>query len=707
MKVDHDIAYQHAARFIHALTGVMPDIRCCTFQTLDDNQARRDHRLTRVLHGSMAEHFHSLVGLNEQGAAISVAVNQTNGAGRKKSDIVGVRAFHLDVERKDVGRPPLEPSIVTETKRGLHFYWLAAPATPLDSCERVNRAIARSIDGGDTGACDASRVLRVPGFFHLKDPADPFFVRLVEVAQTGRRYSVSEMLAAFPEAPPNPLPPNPPAAEQLPLAARRQRASAYLARIPAAVSEAGGHAQTFEAARTLVRGFALPDDVAFDLLVYEYNPRCLPPWSNEELRHKVESARLPRGPADPPVGYLLESPSVSVVADDIDKFAPTMAALYTVADLQADRHRKLISFAALPLDHGLGSTLERQLGGGFDEGFVLAVGARSAAKGKTALVHQLSDGFALKTAELLRSGHDGPVTPVLMASEMTSRQLAWRSVARTADVSASVLRAGNSAPTLVGPNVNVDETYLRARAVLESGLYAEGRSYFRKLEAQLPRGARVLDVVADVVSRWSEKLKRDLGREVHPVVVLDPLQRWRDYGENEIDAVNALVEQAGAVGRRHGWITLLTSDTNATSARGGAKGGDTQASAASIFRGTYELLHMVDAALVLDSHSLRPGISESDEVVSVRVLKNRWGPGLPSAQAGALFDWIPTRMRFVPWSSLPAKAPNETAVLDEIDREARWPGSKHDFLLCEEEEQGASKSALSGYTQTYAFPLAK
>jgi hypothetical protein len=69
------------------------------------------------------------------------------------------------------------------------------------------------------------------------------------------------------------------------------RASSYLARIPAAISGQGGHAQTLLAAEHLVRGFQLPDEVALALLEREYNPRCEPPWSTKELEHKVSEAR--------------------------------------------------------------------------------------------------------------------------------------------------------------------------------------------------------------------------------------------------------------------------------------------------------------------------------------------------------------------------------------------------------------------------------
>lgn len=66
------------------------------------------------------------------------------------------------------------------------------------------------------------------------------------------------------------------------------RARAYVAAIPGAVSGAGGHDQTFSVVCSLVR-FGLSPDEAWPLLL-EYNQRCQPQWSERELRHKLDDA---------------------------------------------------------------------------------------------------------------------------------------------------------------------------------------------------------------------------------------------------------------------------------------------------------------------------------------------------------------------------------------------------------------------------------
>lgn len=69
-----------------------------------------------------------------------------------------------------------------------------------------------------------------------------------------------------------------------------ERARAYLDRYPPAVSGQGGHARALLAAEHVVRGFRLSDEDAFAVL-QPWNRTCVPPWSERELRHKIQQAR--------------------------------------------------------------------------------------------------------------------------------------------------------------------------------------------------------------------------------------------------------------------------------------------------------------------------------------------------------------------------------------------------------------------------------
>jgi len=94
-----------------------------------------------------------------------------------------------------------------------------------------------------------------------------------------------------------------------------RRAEAYLDRISPAISGSGGHSQTYAAATAMVHGFGLDAETAFHLLADRFNPRCQPPWSEKELRHKVEDAATK--PHERPFGWLRDS-GIAADAGDVD-----------------------------------------------------------------------------------------------------------------------------------------------------------------------------------------------------------------------------------------------------------------------------------------------------------------------------------------------------------------------------------------------------
>lgn len=79
-------------------------------------------------------------------------------------------------------------------------------------------------------------------------------------------------------------------------------ARAYLAKLPAAVSGQGGHPATYRAASILAHGFDLAWDDAWALLNEWNRSHCSPPWSERELRHKLNDAYV--RPHDRPKGWL-------------------------------------------------------------------------------------------------------------------------------------------------------------------------------------------------------------------------------------------------------------------------------------------------------------------------------------------------------------------------------------------------------------------
>jgi hypothetical protein len=166
-----------------------------TFQTFDDSP-RKERGLSRILHGTLAEHAVTLAALNTRGAGVFVMVNEGDGEGRSKANVVRVRALFVDLDGaplEPVKAGPLAPHCIVETSPGRwHAYWRLADC-PLQDFTPLQRALAARFNA-DSKVCDLARVMRVPGFDHCK--REPFRSRIVEYHERAP-YTVVEMRAAF------------------------------------------------------------------------------------------------------------------------------------------------------------------------------------------------------------------------------------------------------------------------------------------------------------------------------------------------------------------------------------------------------------------------------------------------------------------------------------------------------------------------------
>lgn len=156
-----------------------------TFQTIHDNKDRKNSSLNRVFHGKLDQHAETLVRLQQKGAGIFVMVNKGDGIAhegkstcRTASSVIAIRALFADLD----GAPlqpvldALQPDIVVETSPGRwHCYWLVDDC-PLEEFTPRQKQLAAKFNG-DPVVIDLPRVMRLPGFFHLK--AKPFMTRVI------------------------------------------------------------------------------------------------------------------------------------------------------------------------------------------------------------------------------------------------------------------------------------------------------------------------------------------------------------------------------------------------------------------------------------------------------------------------------------------------------------------------------------------------
>jgi hypothetical protein len=145
---------------------------------------------------------------NERGEGIFASVNEFNGA-RRIENLIRIRAWPIDMDtgskaeqRERILASPLVPSRIVETKRGHQVYWFAKDGRK----EHWNALVLERLVpwfGADKNARDIARILRVPGYLHLKDPSTPFLVRRCPIRNAPKRiaYTERQLADAFPWVP--------------------------------------------------------------------------------------------------------------------------------------------------------------------------------------------------------------------------------------------------------------------------------------------------------------------------------------------------------------------------------------------------------------------------------------------------------------------------------------------------------------------------
>jgi hypothetical protein len=183
-----------AVRFLQALDP-RPGAKF-TFQTLDDAKLGRVH-LLRILYGTLEEHYTVLAALNDAGAGVFVAINECDGAGRKSENVVRVRALYADCDGSPI-KPLIEtlkPHILTETSPGKHHIIYLVSGCPLEHFTAYQKEIAQRF-GSDPNVMGLPGVIRVPGFYHRKQPNAPFCSGLISMSDDAP-YTVAQITASL------------------------------------------------------------------------------------------------------------------------------------------------------------------------------------------------------------------------------------------------------------------------------------------------------------------------------------------------------------------------------------------------------------------------------------------------------------------------------------------------------------------------------
>jgi len=190
LQPDHEMAN----RFLDLLTGSKDE--AVTFQFYTDTKTKNGKPgkdpLARKQHEQRPINFAFADQKQLRGAGVWIMVNAGDGNGRSASNVVKVRALFIDLDGTpwEPAATALKPHMRVESSPGRwHLYWLVSDCD-LGQFKSIQQAIARKFDG-DKACCDLPRVLRLPGFYHLKN--EPVMSRLVE-ANDFPRYATQQVI---------------------------------------------------------------------------------------------------------------------------------------------------------------------------------------------------------------------------------------------------------------------------------------------------------------------------------------------------------------------------------------------------------------------------------------------------------------------------------------------------------------------------------
>lgn len=168
-----------------------------TIQTFDD---RKGGGSPQVRGGALGDLWPWVEAQQAAGQGVFATVNDTPLGQRKAHDVTAVRALFADFD----GSPPpaawhVEPTLVVQSRRGVHAYWSLHPWPSADArAFRDAQHRIAALYGSDRAVCDLPRVMRLPGTHQRKvDP--PYLVTIT--ADTGATYSVAEVLNGLPPLP--------------------------------------------------------------------------------------------------------------------------------------------------------------------------------------------------------------------------------------------------------------------------------------------------------------------------------------------------------------------------------------------------------------------------------------------------------------------------------------------------------------------------
>ncbi|MCP5363967.1 MAG: AAA family ATPase [Hyphomicrobiales bacterium] len=289
---------QDARWFIELLTGDADTPVNWRAFIDDDNDPRKKDDQGRKTFGTLADVFPTLQEWQRDGRGIYIVVNE---GGDTDKDITSIRSLFID---QDDGPLPdewhVKPSfLVKRNAKKWHAYW-PVDGLPADEFRAAQKRLIAHYNS-DKSIHNPSRVMRVPGFLHLKDRKSPQVPRLVidgypakGAILMGPRgsavYQPSSVLSGLkaPVTEATPEARTSPEGVELDRPEDIARAARYLENVPGSISGQHGNDNAY-AVFAKLKDFGISEELA-PTLAKSWNENCIPPWSANDLKSFARNA---------------------------------------------------------------------------------------------------------------------------------------------------------------------------------------------------------------------------------------------------------------------------------------------------------------------------------------------------------------------------------------------------------------------------------
>lgn len=173
---------------LDAMVLSYPDFPHCAIQTFCDDKSRDDAKtMARIFSQEDPTCWSMVEDLNKQGAWVFFSVNSMQPGKRDKKSLTRFNSWICEIDHmtkeeqlKLIDLFPLYPSLIVESCHWFHMYrYIKFPEDmTADRWSKINWWLCNFFSGDPKIPEDTARVLRVPNFYHMKDPANPYLIHI-------------------------------------------------------------------------------------------------------------------------------------------------------------------------------------------------------------------------------------------------------------------------------------------------------------------------------------------------------------------------------------------------------------------------------------------------------------------------------------------------------------------------------------------------